>query len=161
MRRDPERVPTAPGPAPLVAEPRRSCYSYAREDAHFGSPVVGPESAALLVRRHPLQDGQVALVIGDVTGHNIRAAAITGQLRMATADLARTGRTPQEIMRQLSRLLPNFDLEAGATCLYALYDPRTRRAASPTLATRHPRSVIPMAGRSSSICPRAQSEAFY
>ncbi len=91
----------------------------------------------------PLQEGQVALVIGDVTGHNIRAAAIMGQFRMATAVLARTGRTPQEIIRQLSRLLANFDLEAGATCLYALYDPRTRRArftsaGHPPPAVRYP-----------------------
>jgi len=91
----------------------------------------------------PLQDGQVALVIGDVTGHNIHAAAIMGQLRMATAVLARMGRPPQEIMRQLSSLLADRDLEAGATCLYALYDPRTRRccftsAGHPPPAVRYP-----------------------
>jgi PAS domain S-box-containing protein len=75
----------------------------------------------------PLQGGQVALVIGDVTGHNIRAAAIMGQLRTATATLARLARPPDEIMGQLSRLLAGHGAEAGATCLYALYDPRTRR----------------------------------
>jgi PAS domain S-box-containing protein len=91
----------------------------------------------------PLQDGQVALVIGDVTGHNIRAAAIMGQLRTATATLARLGRPPQEIMRQLSRLIASHDPEAGATCLYALYDPRTGQgrftsAGHPPPAVRHP-----------------------
>ena len=66
-----------------------------------------------------------------------------GQLRMATAVLARTGHPPQEIMRHLSRLLANWDLEAGATCLYALYDPRTRRcrftsAGHPPPVVRYP-----------------------
>jgi PAS domain S-box-containing protein len=91
----------------------------------------------------PLEDGQVALVIGDVTGHNIHAAAIMGQLRTTTATLARLGRPPEEIMHQLSRLLADHDMEAGATCLYALYDPATRRcritsAGHPPPAVRHP-----------------------
>ncbi len=75
----------------------------------------------------PLPDGQVALVIGDVTGHSIHAAAIMGQLRTATATLTRLARPADEIMHQLSRMLAAQGPETGATCLYALYDPRTRR----------------------------------
>jgi len=91
----------------------------------------------------PLHDSQVALIIGDVTGHNIRAAAIMGQLRTATATATRLGRPPEEIMGQLSRLLAGQDSETGATCLYALYDGRTRRcrftsAGHPPPAVRHP-----------------------
>jgi len=91
----------------------------------------------------PRQDGRVALVIGDVTGHNIHAAAIMGQLRTAAATLTRLGRPPQEIMGQLSGLLASHDAETGATCLYALYDPRTRRclfcsAGHPPPVVRHP-----------------------
>ncbi|HEX3963650.1 MAG TPA: SpoIIE family protein phosphatase [Trebonia sp.] len=91
----------------------------------------------------PLQDGQVALVIGDVTGHSIRAAAIMGQLRTATVTLTRLDRPPEEIMRQLSRLLADDDVEVGATCLYARHDPRTRRccftsAGHPPPVVRHP-----------------------
>jgi PAS domain S-box-containing protein len=91
----------------------------------------------------PLEDGQVALVVGDVTGHSIHAAAIMGQLRTTTATLARLGRPPEEIMQQLSRLLADHGMEAGATCLYALYDPATRRcrftsAGHPPPAVRHP-----------------------
>jgi serine phosphatase RsbU (regulator of sigma subunit) len=76
----------------------------------------------------PLEGGQVALVVGDVTGHGIRAAAIMGQLRTTTAALARTGCPPGQIMRQLSGLLAAHGEEAGASCLYAVYDPATRRA---------------------------------
>jgi serine phosphatase RsbU (regulator of sigma subunit) len=73
-----------------------------------------------------LDDVRVALVVGDVTGHGIHAAAIMGQLRTTTAALARLGCPPEEIMAQLSRVVAD-DEEAGATCLYAVYDPASRR----------------------------------
>jgi hypothetical protein len=75
----------------------------------------------------PLDRGRVALVVGDVTGHGINAAAVMGQLRTTTAALARLGTPPDEIMRQLSTLVAAYGDEAGATCLYAVYDPGSRR----------------------------------
>jgi PAS domain S-box-containing protein len=91
----------------------------------------------------PLDRGQVALVVGDVTGHGIRAAAIMGQLRTTTAALARLGLPPGQIMRQLSAVVAAHGDEAGATCLYAVYDPATRScrlasAGHPPPAVRHP-----------------------
>jgi hypothetical protein len=74
----------------------------------------------------PLKDGRVALVVGDVTGHSIHAAAIMGQLRTTTAALARLGHPPEEIMAQLSGVVAEHGEEAGATCLYAVYDPASR-----------------------------------
>ena len=66
-----------------------------------------------------------------------------GQLRTATATLARLGRPPEEIMGQLSRLLADHGEETGATCLYASLRSRTRRcrftsAGHPPPALRHP-----------------------
>jgi hypothetical protein len=75
----------------------------------------------------PLKGGQAALVVGDVTGHGIHAAALMGQLRTTTAALARLGCPPAEIMTQLSGVVAGHGEEAGATCLYALYDPASRR----------------------------------
>jgi hypothetical protein len=75
----------------------------------------------------PLKGGQVALVVGDVTGHSIHAAALMGQLRTTTAALARLGHPPEEIMGQLSGVVAEHGDETGATCLYALYDPASRR----------------------------------
>lgn len=75
----------------------------------------------------PLKGGQVALVVGDVTGHSIHAAATMGQLRTTTAALARLGCPPGEIMAQLSGVVADHGEEAGATCLYAQYDPASRR----------------------------------
>jgi serine phosphatase RsbU (regulator of sigma subunit) len=90
----------------------------------------------------PLRGGRVALVVGDVTGHSIHAAAIMGQLRTTTATLARLGRPPDEIMGQLSSLVAEHGEETGATCLYTLYDPKSRRfrltsAGHPPPALRH------------------------
>ncbi|HTU74908.1 MAG TPA: PP2C family protein-serine/threonine phosphatase, partial [Trebonia sp.] len=87
--------------------------------------------------------GQVTLVVGDVTGHGIAAAATMGQLRTTTAALARLGTPPHEIMSQLSRVVSAQGEEVGATCLHAVYDPRTRRcllisAGHPPAALRHP-----------------------
>jgi PAS domain S-box-containing protein len=75
----------------------------------------------------PLDRGQVALVVGDVTGHGTHAAALMGQLRTTTAALARLGHPPGQIMAQLSALVAAHGDEAGATCLYAEYDPASRR----------------------------------
>ena len=91
----------------------------------------------------PLGAAQVALVVGDVTGHSIHAAATMGQLRTTTAALARLGCPPEEIMGQLSSAVAEHGEETGATCLYAQYDPASRRccltsAGHPPPALRHP-----------------------
>jgi hypothetical protein len=95
----------------------------------------------------PLNTGHVALVIGDVTGHSIHAAAIMGQLRTTTAALARLGHPPEEIMGQLSDVVAEHGDEAGATCLYAQYDPVSRRCRLTSAghlppALRHPGGTV-------------------
>jgi hypothetical protein len=95
----------------------------------------------------PLEDGQAALVVGDVTGHSIHAAAIMGQLRTTTAALARLGCPPGEIMAQLNRVVAEHGEETGATCLYAQYDPASRHcrltsAGHPPPALRHPGGTV-------------------
>jgi PAS domain S-box-containing protein len=95
----------------------------------------------------PLKGGQVALVVGDVTGHSIHAAAIMGQLRTTTAALARLGCPPEEIMTQLSGVVAEHGEEAGATCLYAQYDPASRHcrltsAGHPPPALRRPGGTV-------------------
>jgi PAS domain S-box-containing protein len=75
----------------------------------------------------PLDRGQVALIVGDVTGHGIPASALMGQLRTTTTALARLDCPPEQIMRQLCRVVTDCGEEAGATCLHAVYDPRSRQ----------------------------------
>jgi PAS domain S-box-containing protein len=91
----------------------------------------------------PVEQGKVTLIVGDVTGHGIRAAAIMGQLRTTGAALARLGCPPGQIISQLSDMVAGQGDEAGATCLHAVYDPRTRRcqltsAGHPPPVLRHP-----------------------
>ncbi|MGW3247722.1 SpoIIE family protein phosphatase [Streptomyces sp. NPDC001070] len=79
----------------------------------------------------PLAGGRVALVVGDVIGHGLRAAATMGRLRTAVRTLAALEMAPEELLRRIDDL--GDDLAAGtaegwtATCVYAVYDPSTRR----------------------------------
>ncbi|MET8243794.1 SpoIIE family protein phosphatase [Streptomyces sp. NPDC005202] len=81
---------------------------------------------------------RVALVVGDVVGHGINAAATMGRLRTAVRTLADLDLPPDELLAHLDdtvRRLNDEDADVsdpvpavvGATCLYAVYDPVTRR----------------------------------
>ncbi|MFE5934317.1 SpoIIE family protein phosphatase [Streptomyces sp. NPDC056470] len=69
----------------------------------------------------PLPDGKTALVVGDVMGSGIKAAATMGQVRTAARTLAGLGLAPSVVLTQLDRTV--VDLDEMATCLYAVYDP--------------------------------------
>ncbi|WP_127360287.1 SpoIIE family protein phosphatase [Actinacidiphila soli] len=86
----------------------------------------------------PLSGARVALVVGDVVGHGINAAATMGRLRTAVRTLADMDLPPDELLAHLDDLIIRLieeDTDAkglatavvGATCLYAVYDPVTRR----------------------------------
>ncbi|MFF0310618.1 SpoIIE family protein phosphatase [Streptosporangium sp. NPDC004379] len=72
---------------------------------------------------------RVALVVGDVMGHGIRAAATMGQLRTAARTLASLDLTPAEVLFRLNRMSQDLDGSQIATCVYATYDPVTRTCA--------------------------------
>jgi len=74
----------------------------------------------------PLPAGRCALTVGDVTGHDITAASLMGQLRTATRTLATLDLTPSEILTRLDQIATDLtDAETSATCLYATCDPAT------------------------------------
>ncbi|HZB33735.1 MAG TPA: SpoIIE family protein phosphatase [Streptosporangiaceae bacterium] len=87
----------------------------------------------------PLSGARVALVVGDVVGHGIRAAATMGRLRTAVRTLADIDLPPDELLARLDDLVSRLAAEAdadkgdeldndlGATCVYAVYDPVSRR----------------------------------
>ena len=74
-----------------------------------------------------LADGRVALVIGDVQGHNPIAASLMGRLRMVVHAYAREGQSPAEVMtranRWLAELNTDVDLAMFATCCFVVVDP--------------------------------------
>jgi len=71
-----------------------------------------------------LPGARVALVVGDVAGHGVRAAVTMGRLRTAIQTLAMLELPPAESLQQLNELMqamgerePHF-----ATCAFAIYD---------------------------------------
>ncbi|MGW1024267.1 SpoIIE family protein phosphatase [Streptomyces sp. NPDC002577] len=78
---------------------------------------------------------RTALVVGDVVGHGLHATATMGRLRTAVQTLADLELDPTELLTHLDDLVQRLAAEAprghqdavGATCLYAVYDPITRR----------------------------------
>jgi serine phosphatase RsbU (regulator of sigma subunit)/integral membrane sensor domain MASE1/anti-sigma regulatory factor (Ser/Thr protein kinase) len=73
-----------------------------------------------------LGDGRLGLVIGDVAGHGVNAAATMGQIRMALRAYAVDDLSPAEALGRLNRLMRELQPGAMATVLYAHLDPGTR-----------------------------------
>ncbi|MBB5125430.1 SpoIIE family protein phosphatase [Streptomyces griseoloalbus] len=85
----------------------------------------------------PLSGARVALVVGEVPGHGIDAAAAMGQLRTAVRTLAAIDLPPEEVLAHLDDLAARSardegdgqesgdapDQSIGAGCLYVVYDP--------------------------------------
>ncbi|GHC72559.1 SpoIIE family protein phosphatase [Streptomyces violaceochromogenes] len=76
----------------------------------------------------PLPSGRFALVIGDVQGHDVRAAGLMGQLRIALRAYASEGHRPDAVLSRASRFLHGIGDEDPAdprfaTCVYVEVDP--------------------------------------
>ncbi|WP_371483505.1 SpoIIE family protein phosphatase [Kitasatospora sp. NBC_00315] len=80
----------------------------------------------------PLSCGRVALVVGDVMGHGIRAAATMGQLRTVARTLATLDLPPEQVLTRLDETATGIGDSQFATCICAVYDPveRSVRVAS-------------------------------
>jgi PAS domain S-box-containing protein len=90
-----------------------------------------------------LSGTRVGLVVGDVVGHGLQAAATMGRLRTTVRALAQLDLAPDELLKRLDDLVGQSvedqsdaagaaadrheDDATGATCLYAVYDPVSRR----------------------------------
>ncbi|MFJ4850807.1 MULTISPECIES: SpoIIE family protein phosphatase [unclassified Streptomyces] len=105
----------------------------------------------------PLSGARVALVVGDVVGHGIEAAATMGRLRTAVRALAYLDLLPDELLTHLDDLVTRITQEhenvqgppaqvLWATCLYIVYDPVTRTCTM-ARAGHPPPAVIDPEGR--------------
>ncbi|WP_338894524.1 SpoIIE family protein phosphatase [Streptomyces sp. TG1A-60] len=70
----------------------------------------------------PLPDNHVALVIGDVQGHNAGAATLMGQMRTALRAYAVEGHPPDVVVSRANRLLVDMETDLFATCCYVDVD---------------------------------------
>ncbi|MFJ8588211.1 SpoIIE family protein phosphatase [Streptomyces sp. NPDC093595] len=118
----------------------------------------------------PLSGLRVALVVGDVAGHGLQAAATMGRLRTAVRTLAGLDLLPEEVLAHLDDLVgrtpevpgdvppgmppdatapavPPGDLDldpaTAATCLYAVYDPVSGRCTAARAGHPPPAVVSP------------------
>ncbi|MFG2334343.1 SpoIIE family protein phosphatase [Streptomyces sp. NPDC048604] len=87
--------------------------------------------------------GRLALVIGDVQGHGVAAAATMGQLRSAVRAFALGGHAPQDVVQGTNKLLIDLDPGQFASLCYVALDPETGaalavRAGHPPPLLRHP-----------------------
>ncbi|MFE9171260.1 SpoIIE family protein phosphatase [Streptomyces kebangsaanensis] len=101
----------------------------------------------------PLPGARVALVVGDVVGHGLHAAATMGRLRTAVHNFSALDLPPDEILAHLDELVARIDQDraaeaetdpvTGATCLYAIYDPVGGRCTAATAGHPGPALVRP------------------
>jgi serine phosphatase RsbU (regulator of sigma subunit)/PAS domain-containing protein len=97
-----------------------------------------------------LPDARVALVVGDVVGHGINAAVTMARLGTTTRVLTKLELPPDELLRTMDEVAADIARERsadvtspwafGATCLYGVYDPASRRCTMSSAG--HPPPVI-------------------
>jgi serine phosphatase RsbU (regulator of sigma subunit)/anti-sigma regulatory factor (Ser/Thr protein kinase) len=96
-----------------------------------------------------LADGRLAIVLGDVAGHDVRAAAVMGQVRAALRALALTDPAPPSVLAGLDRLVGSLGAESRneeifVTVVYGVLDPGDGTI---TLASAgHPPPVVRRSG---------------
>ncbi|MGW5968544.1 SpoIIE family protein phosphatase [Streptomyces sp. NPDC055186] len=106
----------------------------------------------------PLSGARVALVVGEVPGHGIAAAAAMGRLRTAVRTLAAQDLPPAEVLAHLDDLVSrsareegtdpdepegNYGQAVGSGCLYVVYDPVDGRCAMASAGHPPPALVAP------------------
>ncbi len=70
-----------------------------------------------------LSEGRTALVVGDVMGRGVTAAAVMGQVRAAVRAYARLGMPPAVLMGEVDAIVRDIAPDQIVTCVYAVFDP--------------------------------------
>ncbi|MGI5440202.1 SpoIIE family protein phosphatase [Streptomyces shenzhenensis] len=103
----------------------------------------------------PLPGSRVALVLGTVSGHGLRASAVMGRLRAAVHTLAGLDLQPDEVLAHLADLMARLGEPVGltdnstpqkptrATCVYLIYDPTSGNCVLARAAHSAPAVVYP------------------
>jgi serine phosphatase RsbU (regulator of sigma subunit)/anti-sigma regulatory factor (Ser/Thr protein kinase) len=105
----------------------------------------------------PLSGARVALVVGDVVGHGVHAAATMGRLRTSVHNFSALDLPADELLSCLNDVVERLDADqetaaasrggdnqvVGATCLYAVYDPVAQRCTLARAGHPLPALVLP------------------
>ncbi|WJY36279.1 SpoIIE family protein phosphatase [Streptomyces sp. P9-2B-2] len=101
----------------------------------------------------PLPGARVALVVGDVVGHGLHAAATMGRLRIAVHNFSALDLSPDELLGHVDELVTHIDVQdengeevpaiTGATCLYVIYDSVSGRVSVATAGHLPPAVAYP------------------
>ncbi|MET9970156.1 SpoIIE family protein phosphatase, partial [Streptomyces sp. NPDC006356] len=109
----------------------------------------------------PLSGARVALVVGEVPGHGIDAAAAMGRLRTAVRTLALLDLPPEEVLAHLDDLVARSAREegvqttaeeaavaqsVGSGCVYVVYDPVDGQCTMAAAGHPAPAVVLPDGG---------------
>jgi serine phosphatase RsbU (regulator of sigma subunit) len=70
----------------------------------------------------PLDDGRIALFVGDVMGRGVTAAAAMAQMRAAIRALVAVDPDPRTVLVALDRLFDQYDFQQLVTMVYAVLD---------------------------------------
>lgn len=123
--------------------------------ARYDAGVDGNAAGGDFYDAFALPDGRLAVVLGDVAGHDVQAAALMGQVRAALRALALTDAAPTSVLTGLDRLVASLGAEARTdelfvTVAYGVVQPDARRltiaaAGHPPPLLRRPASLVPPA----------------
>ncbi|MGY1712654.1 SpoIIE family protein phosphatase [Geodermatophilus sp. SYSU D00758] len=122
-------LPPAPPPVPGLAVAVR--YLAAGRGADVGGDFYDVV---------PLSEGEVALAVGDVGGHDITAAAVMGQLRSVYRAHLADRPPPGALLHRLQAGWPLLGLQRMATALFALLEPGSGRLR--VASAGHPPPVV-------------------
>jgi len=92
--------------------------------AYYRAGVAGTQVGGDWYDVIDLGAGRTALVLGDVIGRGVRAAAVMGQLRAAVRAYAQLELSPADVLEMLDHVVGQLGAEQIVTCLVAVFDPR-------------------------------------
>jgi serine phosphatase RsbU (regulator of sigma subunit)/anti-sigma regulatory factor (Ser/Thr protein kinase) len=106
--------------------PNRSLRSPLFEIATYYQPgVFGTQVGGDWFEAIDLGRARTALVVGDVMGKGIRAAATMGQLRSVVRAYAGLGLSPAELLEAVDARVRELGTDQIASCIYAVVDSRS------------------------------------
>ncbi|WP_146099622.1 ATP-binding SpoIIE family protein phosphatase [Kineococcus xinjiangensis] len=107
---------------------------------HYVPAAQGYEVGGDFYSALRLPSGSIAVLIGDVAGHNLAAAAVMGQVRNAMQAYALEGHSPSGVVERVNRLMWALGIPQFATCAYLELQPGT--GAVTVVLAGHPAPVV-------------------